>query len=156
MNQFECVAVRLRAFVSQGEEIGGELVNDVIDDRIAGGCFPTLLSDCRRLPAKRRNRKWRFLESKTFDGLFEIHGRSTAFTPIDTGFSGQSRQPESPILSEPPMRCPVRNSRSQCYGPQRSAVFKVWLEDSKTIKRQLPGLFGKRRQLVGHTRPVAK
>lgn len=47
MNQFECVAVRLRAFVSQGEEIGGELVNDVIDDRIAG----LLPHAVERLPA---------------------------------------------------------------------------------------------------------
>jgi hypothetical protein len=82
--------------------------------------------------------------------------RPTALTPIDTAFSGQSHQPEPPILSEPPMRCPIRNSRSQCYGPQRLALLKVRLEDSKTIKRQLAGLFGKRRQLVGHTRTVCQ
>jgi len=40
------------------------------------------------------------------------------------------------------MRCPVRNSRSRGYGPQRLVLLKVWLEDSKTIKRQLPAPSG--------------
>ena len=107
--------IKSRSFLHTiwGEEIVGQLMNDVVDDRIVGDCFPALLSDCPRLPVKSRYRKRRFLEGKTFDGLSEIHGLGTALTPIDTGFSGQSRQPKPPILSEPPMRCPVRNSRTR-------------------------------------------
>jgi hypothetical protein len=77
--------------MSKSKEIGRQLVNDVVDDRIAGARFSTLFSDRPYLAVQRRNWKRRFLQSTTFDRLFELLGSGAALAAINTGFSRESR-----------------------------------------------------------------
>ena len=72
VHQFESIAVGFAALMCEGEQVGGQAADDVVDDRVAGGRFTQRLSYAPHLAVHRRHRERRLLQSKAFDGLFDL------------------------------------------------------------------------------------
>src|SRR6266700_7585158 len=104
MNQFERVAVCLRAFVSEGEEIGREVGNDPIDDPIARRLFAQVQRQLAYLAADRGNRQRRLLEGNTLDDVFQLARNLAVLDGVCPLLSRQGTQPKLPIQRHPTLR----------------------------------------------------
>jgi hypothetical protein len=90
------------------------------------------------------------LQGEAFDGLFELGRHSTTLAALLPRQSDQTRQP---ILCDPPLRSSVRYTGGLHYGAQWLVLFKIRLEQTKTIKRELPNVCRDSAELI-HTRRV--
>ena len=72
VNHFESVAVRLRSFMRESNQIGWQGGDDAVDNPITGRLFAQILREPPGLATDRGNWQRRLLQSDAFDGLLEF------------------------------------------------------------------------------------